>query len=96
MHLAPDALDGRGQARDVARRTASDLVELRCSVPLDVAARRMRQRRTEGGDPSDATPAIAGRLALAEDPWPTATVVDTSSGPAEALVKALATFGIEG
>jgi aminoglycoside phosphotransferase family enzyme/predicted kinase len=86
----------RGQARDVARRTTSDLVELRCSVPLDVAARRMRQRRrTEGGDPSDATPAIAGRLALAEDPWPTATVVDTSSGPAEALVKALATFGID-
>jgi uncharacterized protein len=79
----------RAEARDVATRTATELVELRCSAPPDTAARRLRRRRSAGGDPSDATPEIAAQLAVAEDPWPSARIVDTSSGPAEALVKAL-------
>lgn len=86
----------RSEARSVANRTASELVELRCSAPPDTAARRMRRRRSVGGDPSDATPEIAARLALAEDPWPKATIVDTGSGPGEALVKALAVLGPPG
>ncbi len=49
-----------------------------------------------GGDPSDATPEIAAKLGLAEDPWPTATIVDTSSGAAEALAKVLALVGRSG
>ena len=86
----------RTEARAVASRTASDLVELRCSAPPDTTARRMRRRRSAGDDPSDATPEIAAQLALTEDPWPTAVVVDTSSGPGEALVKALALVGSTG
>jgi len=86
----------RTEARAVASRTASDLVELRCSAPPDTTARRMRRRRGAGDDPSDATPEIAAQLALTEDPWPTAVVVDTSSGPGEALVKALALVGSTG
>jgi aminoglycoside phosphotransferase family enzyme/predicted kinase len=88
--------DRRAEARAVANGTVSEIVELRCSAPPDTAARRMRRRRSIGGDPSDATPEIAAKLALAENPWPTATVVDTSSGPGEALVKALAVIGPAG
>jgi aminoglycoside phosphotransferase family enzyme/predicted kinase len=83
----------RTEAHDIAVRTASDLVELHCSAPPDVAARRIRRRLAVGSDPSDATPEIAAKLALTGDPWPTATIIDTSSGPAEALVKALALLG---
>jgi predicted kinase len=80
----------RTEAREVATRTSSDLVELVCRAPAETAARRMRHRRRRGGDPSDATPEIAAELARVEDPWPVAAVVDTGSGPAEALLKAVA------
>jgi len=80
----------RTEAREVATRTASDLVELLCRAPAETAARRMHHRRRRGGDPSDATPQIATELARVEDPWPAAAVVDTGSGPAEALMKAVA------
>jgi aminoglycoside phosphotransferase family enzyme/predicted kinase len=86
----------RTEARGVAARTSSELVELRCSAPPDTVARRMRRRRVAGTDPSDATPEIAAEMALAEDAWPTAAVVDTSSGPGETLVKALAVIGPTG
>jgi aminoglycoside phosphotransferase family enzyme/predicted kinase len=80
----------RSKARAVATRTASDLVELLCRAPAETAARRMHHRRRRGGDPSDATPEIAAELARVEDPWPAAAVLDTGSGPAEALMKAVA------
>ena len=86
----------RSEARTVAGATASELAELRCSVAPDTAARRMRRRRSAGADPSDATPEIAAQLAVVEDPWPTAAVVDTGNGPGEALVKALAAVGSTG
>ena len=79
----------RREARAVATRTSSDLVELRCRAPVDTAAGRLRHRRRLGGDASDATPEIAAELARGEDAWPAAAVVDTSSGPAEALVAAV-------
>jgi uncharacterized protein len=86
----------RREARAVATRTASDLVELRCHAPAETAVRRIRHRSRHAGDPSDATPEIAAELARVEDPWPEAAVVDTSSGPAEALVKAVAVIaGVE-
>ena len=86
----------RAEAREVAARTVAELLELRCSTPSDLAARRIRRRAAAGGDPSDATPEIAAQLGLAEDPWPTATIVDTGSGPAEALTKVLALVGRSG
>jgi len=57
-----------------------------------VAAGRIRRRAAVGGDPSDAIPEIAAKLAVDANPW-AAAMVDTSSGPAEVLVKTLALVG---
>jgi hypothetical protein len=73
-----------------------ELLELRCTTPPDLAARRIRRRVAAGGDPSDANPEIARQAGLAEDPSPTATIVDTGSRPAEALTKVLALAGRSG
>jgi hypothetical protein len=64
--------------------------ELQCSAPPDMTALRMRRRLGAGGDPADATPEIAAQMSLAQDPWPAAAVVDTSSDADETLDKALA------
>jgi len=58
-----------------ADRTSADLVQLRCSAPLPVAANRISSR-IDGE--SDATPTIAARLAAEQEPWPEATVIDTT------------------
>lgn len=80
----------RADARDLAARARADLLEIRCSTGPSLAARRIRRRIATGGDASDATPEIAAQMAVIEDAWPAAATLDTSSGPAEALVKALA------
>lgn len=87
--------DGRWReaAAAVAQRTASDLVELRCEAPAEFAAARMAERRRRGGDPSDATPAVAAAMAATADPWPGAVAVDTTGTPASALERALAVVG---
>jgi uncharacterized protein len=56
-------------------------VQLECVTPREVAASRIAGR---AGDTSDATAAIATRLAAMWSPWPEATAVDTNStdGPA--------------
>ena len=74
-----DATWTSGRHRQVATaaadRAAADLVQLRCSAPLPVAANRVSGRI--GGE-SDATPTIAARLAAEQEPWPEATVIDTA------------------
>jgi hypothetical protein len=75
----------RDAARELAEATSSDLVELCCVAPLGVAEQRILDRLTAGGDPSDATPAVALAMADRFDPWPTASPVDTS-GPVEQSV----------
>jgi uncharacterized protein len=84
-----DASWSSGEHRDAARRlaeeTCSDLVELRCSAPRELAAARLRYRSAAGGDPSDADAAVAAAMADVADPWPEATVVDTRPGPADVL-----------
>lgn len=75
----------RQRARLVADATASDLVELRCALPTEVAAERMRARALHGGDPSDADAVIAAAMAAVADPWPTATALDTEPGPEDVL-----------
>ena len=67
----------RVQARRLAEDTFSDLVELRCMAPPEIAAARMRARAERGGDPSDADGEIARAMAAVDDPWPDATAVDT-------------------
>ena len=69
----------REQATALADRTSSDLVALRCNAPRELADARIRARR---GSASDATPLVAAVMSADADPWPEATVVDTS-GPAE-------------
>jgi aminoglycoside phosphotransferase family enzyme/predicted kinase len=80
----------RAEARRVAANSVADLVELRCTAPADVAAARMAHRQRVGGDPSDATPAVAEHLAGRAAPWPTATAVDTTGSAEHSLAVALA------
>jgi len=70
--------DERRLARDAAHRTASPLVELRCELDPDEAARRIRDRLQTGGDPSEATPEVAARMATTFSPWPEAHPVSTA------------------
>jgi aminoglycoside phosphotransferase family enzyme/predicted kinase len=80
----------RDGARRLAQETASDLLELRCDLPPDVAADRIRRRQAQGDDVSDATPAVAAALAAGADPWPEAEVVHTSGSPDHTVAKVVA------
>jgi aminoglycoside phosphotransferase family enzyme/predicted kinase len=79
----------RDEARALARATATDLVELRCDVPRDVARERLVSRARHGTDPSDATSEVADRMAADADPWPTAITVDTSLPRSDAVAAAV-------
>lgn len=70
------AAEDRQQARQVARRTASELVEVRCTAPAGTAEARITAR----GDAhaSEATPAVARQMAGRFAPWPEAVVLDTA------------------
>lgn len=68
----------RSEARALADRARADLVELRCHAPRGVVIERIERRRQQGGDASDATADVARRLADHADPWPEATVLDTT------------------
>ena len=83
----------RARARQLAEESFADLFELRCEAPPEVAAARMRERASEGGDPSDATPEIASLMAASHAPWPSAKVVDTGGEPGNALASALEHVG---
>lgn len=69
----------RAAARAVARTTCSELVELDCHAPPDLAARRIEARRLVGDLRSDADADVAGRMAAGGDPWPEARLVDTTA-----------------
>jgi aminoglycoside phosphotransferase family enzyme/predicted kinase len=83
----------RQLARQVAEETASDLAELRCEAPADVAAARVGDRRRRPRDLSDATAATVAAMAADFDPWPAAAAVDTSRSPSLSLRAALAALG---
>jgi aminoglycoside phosphotransferase family enzyme/predicted kinase len=68
----------RDAARSVAERTESDLVELRCLASPEDAADRIIRRLSEHSDISEATPEIARMMSQSMEPWPCATVIDTS------------------
>jgi len=69
----------REEARRIAAVASAELIELRCSAPVSIAAARARRR---GPDASDAGPEVAVALAERFAPWPEATVIDTRSAPA--------------
>lgn len=66
----------RSAATAVAERAAADLVQLRCTVPAELAGQRLRVRTH---DPSDADLQISKQMAAAEAPWPEAITIDTTS-----------------
>jgi uncharacterized protein len=67
----------RADAAATASDAAADLVPLSCSAPAGLTLNRLSQRR---GGVSDAGPALARELAAAWEPWPGATMIDTSDG----------------
>ncbi|UOX90681.1 AAA family ATPase [Amycolatopsis sp. FBCC-B4732] len=77
----------RALAAEVAGRTDSPLLAVRCEAPEETAARRLTTRT---GALSDATPEIAHRMAADADPWPEAHPLPTTGSPAETLTRALA------
>ena len=85
----------REAARAVADATASDLVELCCVAPAAVAGERIRKRLAAGGDPSDATPAVAAAMAARFDPWPSSSAVDCGGALDVSLAQALAAAGVD-
>jgi hypothetical protein len=52
----------------------ADLVQLRCTAPAEVAARRLTART---GDISDASETVARHMAASAIPWPEAVTIDT-------------------
>lgn len=86
----------RTRAAQVAASTASDLVELECHAPPELAARRIESRRADGVDASDATVEVARRMALTRRSWPSAIPVDTEHSPAEAVATAMRAIGESG
>ena len=80
----------RAAARVVAAATASAFVELRCVAPAEVCAERLRHRRHDEANPSDATEAIAVRMTATFDPWPSAIEIGTSRPLPETMRDAMA------
>ncbi|MDA0632072.1 AAA family ATPase [Nonomuraea sp. MCN248] len=76
----------RKAAEDLAERTSSDLVALRCTALPQLVEERLAGRR---GGISDAGPAVAAALAATAAPWPDAIEIDTGASPAQSLERAL-------
>jgi aminoglycoside phosphotransferase family enzyme/predicted kinase len=79
----------RQEARAVAADTASELVELRCSVAPELATARIVARRTGDAHASDADAEIAAAVRAGFDPWPSAQMVSTTGTADETLRAAL-------
>ncbi|WP_440106374.1 AAA family ATPase [Streptosporangium sp. H16] len=76
----------RAAAEQLAQRTFSDLVALRCTAPPQLTAERLARRT---GGVSDADQAIAATMAARTAPWPAATEIDTGATARQALDRAL-------
>jgi predicted kinase len=76
-------------AAALATRSASDLLALECRAPAEVAAQRIH---TRGATASDATTAIAAAMAAAADPWPKATVLETTATLDRCIADAVAAW----
>ena len=76
-------------AAEAAQATWSDLVEVRCTAPEEVAERRLLDRRPDEAHGSDATVEIARHMARTADAWPTATAIDTDRPVAEVVADVL-------
>lgn len=73
----------------LADDTDADLCELNCVLDASKAAKRIASRQQRGDDSSDVTVEIAVAMASETDPWPSASIVDTSSTRSRSLALAL-------
>ena len=80
----------RQAALEVACKTRSHVVQLRCWAPETTTAHRLATRT---GSISDATPEIARHMATGVHPWPEAHTVLTAGSEADSLAQALAYLG---
>ncbi len=71
----------RASAAAVAGDVSAQLVQLCCTAPQELVRERIRTRKPGA---SDADSTIARRMADKMAPWPTATMIDTSQGRADA------------
>ena len=67
----------RAAAATLATDASAAVVELRCTLPTNIAADRLRERNIRGTDASDADAGIATAMQDEFDEWPTATEIDT-------------------
>jgi uncharacterized protein len=65
--------DRRAAAAAIADGAAADIVQLHCTAPAEVTARRMSSGT---GSASDAGPVVAEKMAAAQAPWPQAITID--------------------
>jgi aminoglycoside phosphotransferase family enzyme/predicted kinase len=86
----------RREAAGVASGTDSELIAFECRAPSTVTTARIERRLAGPAQPSDATPAIAVRLAAAFDPWPAARPIDTSRDPDAVLAEVLTELAAAG
>lgn len=75
----------RQRAHAMAAQTYSSIVELRCTLPVAEAQRRIAGR---GATASDATPAMAAELSKWETDWPSAHPIDTAGPLADSVAAA--------
>lgn len=68
--------DHRAAAAAMADSVAADIVQLRCTAPAELTARRMSSRT---GSASDAGPEVAERMTEEQAPWPEAITIDTDA-----------------
>lgn len=80
----------RTAARAVAAETFTDLIQLRCTLPLELSQARIAERRAAGGVTSDADERIAEMIAASFQPWPGAVEVPTDDDSGGSLARVLA------
>lgn len=68
----------RVKARELARRTGAEILQLECELPLGIAKERLIRRMANPLLISDATPEIADHLSALREPWPDAISIDTN------------------
>ncbi len=79
----------RAAAGSLANDTSSDLIGIRCVLDAGLAAERMRARRADGRDPSDADADVSQAMAATMDPWPEAVEVATAASPDNVVTSTL-------
>ena len=65
----------RRAAAATAEGAAAEIVQLHCTAPAELTARRINSRK-DGA--SDADPTVAEKMAAVQAPWPEAITIDTS------------------